>query len=371
MDHDRQLALLDRIRTHMGAGRGTDTSAETMRVPATAYTDTERLAAERAMLLRQPSLVGLSSLVPDPGTSATTWAGDVPVLVTRADDGQVRAFLNACRHRGAQLADGCAAGRRLVCGYHGWSYTLDGTCAGRRRGEHFDDDDVDLVRLPSREDHGLIWVSGDPTTEIPAEPLCGAEIELAPLDLAGYRRFATTEFDRPLNWKLAVDTFCEAYHLGVLHKNTLAPLIHSDYALFDAFGPHGRLIAARTSIGELDDLPRSEWSLLPYATILWFLVPNAVLIHQQDHVQLYRSRPGTHAGEARLSVDVYVPLDSERPEHYWQKNFDLLVSVTDTEDFSTAAGIQRSLATGLLPDVVFGRNEPALQHFHASLTELL
>ncbi|MGB7239617.1 MAG: SRPBCC family protein, partial [Rhodococcus sp. (in: high G+C Gram-positive bacteria)] len=109
----------------------------------------------------------------------------------------------------------------------------------------------------------------------------------------------------------------------------------------------------------------------PHATILWFLVPNTVLIHQQDHVQLYQSRPGRTAGEAHLTVSLYTPPNSARPDKYWAKNFELLVDVTDTEDFATAAGIQRGYQTRAQGHVMFGRNEPALQHFHRSLATLL
>src|SRR5690606_4494929 len=98
---------------------------------------------------------------------------------------------------------------------------------------------------------------------------------------------------------------------------------------------------------------------LPHATILWFLVPNTVLLHQQDHIQLYQSRPGRTPDEAHLTVTLYVPKDSARSDSYWQKNFDLLVGVTDTEDFATAAGIQRGFRTRAQDHVVFGRNEPA------------
>ena len=110
---------------------------------------------------------------------------------------------------------------------------------------------------------------------------------------------------------------------------------------------------------------------MPHGTILYFVVPNTVLIHQQDHFQLYRSRPGAVPGEAHLDVALYVPVDSPRSDAYWQRNFDLLVEVTDTEDFATAAGIQRGYGTGAQTHVTYGRNEPALQHFHRSLDALL
>jgi phenylpropionate dioxygenase-like ring-hydroxylating dioxygenase large terminal subunit len=371
VDVATQLALIDRILAHRAAGRGTDTAESVMQVPVATYTDPDRLERERRLIGDAPAVVGLSGLVPEPRSYATVDVGDHSVIVTRDDDGRVHAMLNVCRHRGAEVTNGCGTAARLSCPYHGWAYGLDGSGVSRRRGEHFDGDVAALTTLPVREQHGIIWVSADPAGSIPDEPLHGAERELAPLGLGDLRLFGTTSFSRPLNWKLAVDTFCEAYHLSSLHRNTLAPLIHDDFALFDAFGPHGRLIAVRKTIDELDAADPCEGHLLPHATILWFLVPNTVLLHQQDHIQLYQSRPGRTPDEAHLTVTLYVPAESDRTDSYWQKNFDLLVDVTDTEDFATAAGIQRGYRTRAQDHVLFGRNEPALQHYHRSVERLL
>lgn len=371
MDVATQHALIERIAAHREHGRGTDLADAVLRVPTSAYTDPVRLERERRLIGDAPAVAGLSGLVPVPRSYATVDVGDHSVIVTRDDGGTVHAMLNVCRHRGAEVAAGCGSAARLSCPYHGWTYGLDGAGLSRRRGEHFDGELDGLTTLPVLERDGIIWVSADPAGTISDDPLHGAGRELAPLSLEALRLFGTTTFTRPLNWKLAVDTFCEAYHLSSLHRDTLAPLIHDDYALFDPFGPHGRMIATRRSIADLDALDSAGRRLLPHATILWFLVPNTVLLHQQDHIQLYQSRPGRTPDEAHLTVTLYVPSGSERSDAYWQKNFDLLVDVTDSEDFATAAGIQRGYRTRAQDHVVFGRNEPALQHFHRSVEHLL
>ncbi len=374
MRSDTQLKLIDRINTHRRGERGaTDTAASTLSVPTTDYTDPARLAEERRLLHATPSLVGLSGLLPGPETYATVNVGDRSVLLTRDADHQVHAMLNVCSHRAAEVADSCGAAARLSCPYHGWTYHLDGTLAARRRAQFFDDvPNVGLTRLPVVEQHGLLWVSATPDFSLDADSLLGgAEDELAPFDLGSYRLFDTRQYSRRFNWKLAVDTFCEAYHLGTLHRETLSPMIHSDFALFDRFGLHGRMVAARRSITELDDLPPDDQQLLPHTTVLWFIQPNTVLIHQQDHIQLFRSNPGATPDENNLSASLYVPPDAPQPDRYWRKHFDLLIEVTDSEDFTTAAGVQRGYHSGAHSHVVFGRNEPALQHYHLGLAELL
>ena len=70
-------------------------------------------------------------------------------------------------------------------------------------------------------------------------------------------------------------------------------------------------------------------------------------------------------------MSLYVPADSPHDDDHWDKNLELLVRVTDTEDFATAAGIQRGYHSGAQDSVTFGRNEPALQHYHCALDALL
>ncbi len=374
MRTETQLALIDRINAHRAAGRGTDTAPTSLRVPTAEYTDPARLERERHLTHTAPNLVGLSGLLPGPDTFATVDVGDRSVVLTRDRGGELHAMLNACSHRGAEVASGCGSSARLSCPYHGWTYHLDGSLAAQRRGEFFDDQtSPGLTRVPVTERDGMIWVTADAgaTRSADTHPAGGAEDELGPLDLAGYRLFGSRNFDRNINWKLAVDTFMEAYHVAVLHTETIHPMFYSDFALFDSFGAHGRMVSTRRSIDELADVDRARWTLLPHATVLYYFQPNTVLIHQQDHVQIYRANPGPTPDSCELFVSLYVPPDSERSERHWQRNLDLLVEVTDSEDFETCAGIQRGFASGAHDTIVFGRNEPALQHFHTSLDGLL
>jgi nitrite reductase/ring-hydroxylating ferredoxin subunit len=372
MDRDTELALLDRIQAHRKAGRGTDTASSAWQQHVSAYISPDRLNAERKLLTYVPTVVGLSGLLPDAGTYATTMLGDAPIVLTRNQDGKFAAMLNVCRHRGAEVATGCGSAALLSCPYHGWTYRLDGSLAARRRPEHFGElEENGLVQLPALEQDGLLWVSGTPDTEIPAQPLQGAQADLAGFDLGGHRLFTSTTFTRPINWKLVIDTFLEVYHVPVLHEQTLGGLIYGDYSLFDGYNEHGRMIVTRTSIGDLDDQARDDWQFLQHSTIVWALQPSTILIYQQDHAQLYQARPGAHAGESIITVSIYVPQETTIDDSHWQKNFDLLVQVTDTEDFVTCAGIQRGFASGAQDVVTFGANEPLLAHYERNLNRLV
>src|SRR5512133_3696330 len=92
-----------------------------------AYSDPELTARARERIFaRAWQYVGhLGAPGDGPGDLASR-IGDIPIVITRDREGQLRAFLNVCRHRGSVLATGTAARETLQCPYHAWTYGLDG-----------------------------------------------------------------------------------------------------------------------------------------------------------------------------------------------------------------------------------------------------
>ena len=88
-----------------------------------------------------------------------------------------------------------------------------------------------------------------------------------------------------------IDTFLEAYHIFSLHKRSIGSDYFSDLGVFDAFGPNGRFVGVRRSADDLAGVPEEDWDLFPHTTIQYSLVPNALLVHQMDHVELWRVFP--------------------------------------------------------------------------------
>src|SRR5262249_47527022 len=160
---------------------------------------------------------------------------------------------------------------------------------------------------------------------------------------------------------LVIDSFMEAYHLDFLHEATLRPMFHGNVSIFDAFGRNGRIAGVRSSVDRMTD-----GDLLPHVTLLYQLFPNAVLIHQQDHVELYQAFPDPldpNTCETRLTLYAPHAPESDRERRHWQKNFELIDGVTTTEDFGACQKIQANLRAGAVPFVVLGRNEPGVAHF--------
>src|SRR3569833_2173788 len=123
MDRQEELAVGRRLIGHID-GRTTDLADALFRNKTVNYSCRER--PFRSM----PVFMGLSTRLPKPGDYVTEDVAGMPVLLTRGADGQVRAFANICRHRGAPVASGCGNARAFTCPYHGWTYDSAGKLLG-------------------------------------------------------------------------------------------------------------------------------------------------------------------------------------------------------------------------------------------------
>ena len=383
MRQARQIELLDRL-VGVDVNLPWNYAPASLRNPASAYTDPARFTEEMRLLFRgRPQFVGLSGECATPGAFLTADLGGIPIAVVRQSDGSLRALVNVCRHRGATLLQGSGQGngeggglRRIVCPYHGWTYDTDGKLLQRPTSAGgFDDVAVacDLHQRAVVEKYGLIFVDPTGMEAIDVDAvLCGAESELADYGLADYVHIETRANTWKMNWKMVLDTFTESYHIRWLHKNTIAPYFLCDL-IFDAYGPHPRTIGLRKNVvDQLKDKPRSEWELLPYSTTQYFIVPNGLITYQLDHIEMWRVTP-IDVGTVRVATSIFAPETpkDERTLKRWRKNLDILLNVTETEDFPAMERIQKNLQSGAMSEVVYGRIEPALVHLHASINAAL
>ncbi len=203
-------------------------------LPSWAYRDADRFRRELdAIWQREWLFVGHGSEWPGAGDFQVIAVGDQEVIVTRDRAGQLRAFHNTCRHRGAQL---CQAHRgrfpagRLVCPYHGWAYGLDGNLLSTppaHRPEHFDHGDYPLYPVALQEWRGFVFINLDAGTRLPVADAFGSESETLtawPLeDLVVVHR---EDHEVACNWKVFWENFLECYHCPGVHPDLcrLVPL---------------------------------------------------------------------------------------------------------------------------------------------------
>ncbi|MFC3614186.1 aromatic ring-hydroxylating dioxygenase subunit alpha [Lutimaribacter marinistellae] len=380
MDRTEELGLIKEIigLAEQKSAYLDDTIAHS---PISRYSSAERFERERATIFRRKPIVAAHSSELE-GARAFL-ARDVmglPVLLVRDDDGEVSAFLNVCRHRGAKLereSSGCK--RVFTCPYHGWSWTNKGELrAVPQEAQGFPDlprAERGLRRLPVAEAHGFIWVVANPDdgSSLDIDAWLG-EIasDMDWLDLANHKIAVEETVEIAANWKVLVEGGIEAYHFRVAHAATIAPHFPDNLSTYRMFGPHMRSILPRSSMMELDEKPETEWEIRQDANVLYTLMPTTQMLVQQDHIVWINSEPLSE-GRTALRLATLVPNDSpDTPEmqKHWQKNHQI-THVTLMEDFVLGEEIQAGFASRGNPSHLFGRFEGALNRFNLVVEEML
>jgi nitrite reductase/ring-hydroxylating ferredoxin subunit len=345
-----------------------------------AYTCPERHRREEELLIRRrPLVMGLSCDWPKAGAYRTDDFAGVPILTVRGSDGRLRAFLNTCRHRGAKVAQGSGSAGSFTCPYHGWTYGNDGTLRGvPEEATAFPGVRAErpgLTALPLAEKYGMVWVLPTPTadraTELDIDPwLHGLQSDLASWKLDSYHFHDRNVHHEQMNWKLLVDTFHEGYHFGFLHKESLSGILVHNVGDFAPFGPNFRLVYGRTKLDRLRATPESEWDLMWNTTIVYSMFANTIFSPQGDHMEIFRIFPvDGRTDRAVMETSLYIPkrVETEDEKRHWDANLALALKVITTEDFPASRTMQLGFGSGAQSHVVYGRNEPALAHYHKSI----
>lgn len=381
MNRNEELAVGRRLLGHID-GRTTDLADDLFRNKVIAYSCRERARLERERLFRDhPIFMALGTRLAKPGDYLTEDLAGMPVLLTRGVDGAVRAFANICRHRGAPVAQGCGNARAFACPYHGWTYDLSGRLLGTTDKVAFAGLDLashGLVPLPAAEKHGMIFVKprpagADEAGAIDVEATLGAmAADMDALGLDGYPIFSVDRITPNINWKFAIDTFLEGYHIPHLHRKTIGPYFIGNCGTFDAAGANGRMCVARTSIDAVRGQPEAERNYRPHVISVYQLFPNTIVIWQVDHIEIWRAFPDRDdPGRCEVEMTIYKPADSARPDSYWEKNRDIAIRTVMEEDFPLGERMQIGFESGATEEVIYGRNEPSLVHFHRSIRNAL
>jgi phenylpropionate dioxygenase-like ring-hydroxylating dioxygenase large terminal subunit len=284
--------------------------------------------------------------------------------VTRARDGELRAFLNVCRHRGFPLVDGAGKRETLQCPYHAWTYGLDGSLRTAPRSDeepHFPKDELGLCSVAVGAWGPFVFVNADRDAEPLADALGSMPAQVAELgldvdDLVFYTRW---EAEVDANWKIVCENFLECYHCQVAHPQ-LAELLDVSAGAY-ALSTEGRLSSQRGPTREgggtrmhLDgELPRGQFH---------FLWPNL-------GVNIFPGRPN-------ISIGPMVPLTPDRTYRFLDYFFgsdvdqawiDELMALDDQvgrEDRVLVEGVHRGMASGGLEHGwLMGRSEQLIGHF--------
>lgn len=275
--------------------------------PGRFYTDPEVFDRERRMIFERLWFCAARAAdIAGPGAFEVAQVGGESVLIVRGDDGALRAFLNVCRHRGSRLCseESGRVRRSLRCGYHAWTYALDGRLVAAPNLAKMADIDRDaygLIRVSVREWLGYAWIC------VADEPPSFEETVVAEVtgrlgdptaigryragDLAVGRRIS---YEVAANWKLIVENFMECYHCATIHPELtrVIPEFARGYAAqyyvghgaAFADGAEGFTVTGDGGFGRLPDVSpdqdRRYFAVTVRPQVFLNLVPDHVIVHR-------------------------------------------------------------------------------------------
>ena len=373
---EEQQRLLGVLKAGFAQGGGEIYGEGVVSSPLEDFTCPRLLADERRVFFREtPLFMGLSGDLPKPGTYWADSETGLPILMTRSVDGRFRAFANTCRHRGAQVVpDGHGRRDRFSCPFHAWTYGADGDLIAVNREQRFgpiDKQGFGLIELPAAERHGMLWVRPTPGDPIDVDAMLGGlEDDMAQWDLPAHSYGASQTLEADINWKLAVDTFGENYHFDVLHRNTLGPEIRGNLQTHDVFGRNYRMVFALAKRFEelgaaAPDL--NEWPFRSMTLSVYFVFPNTIFLVDPGAIDVVRIFPDGDDPRRSRTAHSFYPTEEARRQfagHRFEERFEGFNAVVQKEDYAMAASTQRSANAGIQSHVLFGKNEPALLHYH-------
>jgi phenylpropionate dioxygenase-like ring-hydroxylating dioxygenase large terminal subunit len=362
--------VAQRVFDHIAAGT-TDMSDEGWREPVANYRSPERLGAELALLRRYPTPFCPSAALAEPGAFVAREAAGTPLVVVRGSDGRVRGFRNACRHRGMPVASGAGCARAFVCGYHGWSYGLDGRLAhvphehgfpGLDRARH---SLVPVAAVVERQ--GLVFVTQDA-----GGPSDAGLDELPALIAPEQRLFAQRENRVAANWKIFLEGFLEGYHIRPTHPKSFYPFGFDNLTLLEYFGRNSRVTFPFRRIDKLKHVPEAERRVDGAVTFVYQVFPNAIVAVLSHHTVVSLLEP-VSLSETELVSYVLTnrPSGDEDPAAAAARDAAFVSQTGAAEDNAVVCAIQKGIASGANEHFTYGRFEGAIAHFHRSLGALL
>ncbi|WP_380876019.1 (2Fe-2S)-binding protein [Sphingomonas sp. DBB INV C78] len=371
--HAKQQMAFERDRT--GPPEGFPKLAD---IPGARYVDPEFLALERERMWRRAWLyAGHTDQLPNPGSWFLTRELSSPILVVRDLSGTVRAFYNTCQHRGAPIVTEMSGeSRGFVCGYHGWSYTLEGKLTAVRDRRDFVDLDFScrsLVSVRCELLGNLIFVNEDADAEALLDHLGPMRDELAQYALDELRFVEARSYDVECNVKVLLDAFLEVYHLKSIHQRTVDRFL-DHRGMFVTLWPngHSRMVTPN-SRPDWKDPGTIGMPKIPTVTeipadnnVSYHIYPNFVMPPSDSGIPILQFWPTSDKSCRVVSSWIAPDYDPADPSPLWEtriKNWERILY----EDLQFAPQIQESLESRGFRGMPLNYQERRIYHWHEEL----
>lgn len=342
--------------------------ADAQHMPGFVYNDPSIFAREKQLLfMRDWLVVARGDELPNPGDYLTLEIAGEPIVVCRDETGELKAFVNSCRHRGAAVVfgSGNAKAKTFTCPWHGWVYDMRGKLVSAHRPRQMGNFDAKNCRMPPlRVDlyGGFVFINFNENADSLGAYLDvdGFRDEVDFLRSHELKTVHTYSYEIDANWKMVMETLADVYHVEVVHKNTFGnkntgykPQTTSDVKL-TKYGSR-KLYSAGTSTfgGEplfglmpwLKDHPSGKLFALSF-----YLRPNLAFFARCDMVQPWTAVPLAPT-RTRIMGWTCMPAEfSERPDFDEKiKQIDDYCLAQNSEDRELILALQKGTMSPYFP----------------------
>ena len=345
-------------------------------IPGGRYTDPSFLALEERYLWKKSWLYALHvDELPRAGSYRLWRKTGSPIILVRDREGEIRAFYNTCRHRGAPLVEKDAGETKgFFCRYHGWSYDLTGRLLAVREKRDFPNMEPScfgLNQVRCERFGNFVFVNEDPDAPPLLEALSPIPAHLENLQFDSIRHIASSSFEIACNVKILLDAFLETYHLKSIHPQTVDRFLDSrgTHAVLWPNGnsmmctPHRRADWRDPGAVGMPEVPTVE-SIFAQQNPSYLFYPNLVTPPSATGTPMITFWPKT-ARSMVVDVHWFAPEGAEGHE-LWptrMSNFERILE----EDTQFAPRIQESVETAGFGGMYVSYQERRIYHWHEEL----
>ena len=379
MAHDRNklIGLAKRLLAHNLNGT-TDQADGIMVKPVADYTDNEIISSEvNKIFYDHPVPIALSAEFKENNSYKAAKVIDTPLLITRGEDGVVRAFINICKHRGAPVCpEGTGKKSKFNCTYHGWMYNNTGNLVNIFKSDTFGDIDkskIKLTELFCEERSGFIWACLNPDIKYDLNQwMNGFDAELDDIDLENWHLFKSIKINGPM-WKICWDGYTDGYHHHMVHPETVGKNTIVNLIAHDTYGPHQRFAFGLKNIDELSDIEEKDWEPENHLRLIHSVFPNSsISAIQNEHCLVSIIFPSPDLQETVTTQYILCLKEPKTKEEIKKAEefAELSRAAIIDEDYPINFKIQESIHSKANTEFLFGKNEPIQQHYHNWIEKL-
>jgi len=358
--------------------------AETL--PSRFYTDPSILALEKSKIfhrtwqfvgtLSQPcgEINGKPRTIADPESFFTCDVAGEPVVVVRDKSGTLRAFSNVCRHRAGPIAERSGCRSVFNCGYHGWTYTLDGRLIGTPEVdgmEFFDRSTMGMFPLRCETWQHFIFVNFDPHGPSLTEVLGEIPKQASAFSFEGLQLAERRDYHVNCNWKVYVDNYLEGYHIPIVHPGLMKEIDYPRYRT-EVYRYYSQQLGPVKPVkpGDASDRVYLPGKGLSDALYFW-VFPNLMLNIYPDNISVNIIVPLSHDKTLTIFEWYFHDARSEKVQERIQKAVGFSDEVQQ-EDIHICEAVQRGLQSSTYDRGRYSvKRENGVHHFHLLLSEFL